>query len=111
MDGLIQSIGLFVIALVMALEASAGQLKPAPSPADNPLKGLVPYSNMAGETFPHSMEFEYLRLSALMTGAETFDWQPMEALLDGIASRGNQAIFRVWVEYPGQKSGLPKFLR
>ncbi|MDB6175704.1 MAG: hypothetical protein JWL59_5015 [Chthoniobacteraceae bacterium] len=85
--------------------------QPAPSPADNPLKGLVPYSGMAGDTFPHSMEFDYLPLSDLMKGAETFDWEPLEALLSGIASRGNQAILRVWLEYPGRKSGMPKFLR
>ena len=102
----------FTALLVLAvLEASAEQLKPAPSPADNPLKGLVPYSAMAGDTFPHSMEFDYLPLADLMKGAEAFDWQPLEALLDAIASRGNQAIFRVWVEYPGKKSDVPKFLR
>lgn len=108
----IRFIATFVIALTM-METRADLLKltPAPSPADNPLKGLVPYSNMAGETFPHSMEFEYLPLSDLMMGADAFDWQPLEALLNGIASRGNQAIFRVWVEYPGRKTGLPKFLR
>jgi hypothetical protein len=103
---------LFALSLLMATEARAGlvKLSPAPSPADNPLKGLVPYSNMAGDTFPHSMEFQYLRLSQLMTGPETFDWKPMEALLNGIATRGNQAVLRVWLEYPGQKTGLPKFL-
>ena len=57
------------------------KLAPAPSPADNPLKGLVPYSNMAGETFPHSMEFGYVPLSELMTGADSFDWQAMETLV------------------------------
>ena len=102
-------ITIFVIALMTMMETRADLLKltPAPSPADNPLKGIVPYSRMAGDTFPHSMEFEYLTLSDLMTGADEFDWQPLEALLDGIASRGNQAIFRVWMEYPGRKTGLP----
>jgi hypothetical protein len=100
----------WLIAAAVVREVSAEQLEHAPSPPDNPLKGLVPYSGMAGMTFPHSMEFEYLRLSDLMKGALVFDWQPMEVLLTGIASRGNQAIFRVWVEYPGKESGLPKFL-
>lgn len=91
-------------------DVSGAELKPAPSPADNPLKGLVPYSGTAGDTFPHSMEFNYLPLSDLMKGPETFDWEPLEALLSDIASRGNQAILRVWLEYPGRKSGMPKFL-
>lgn len=113
MGGILYSfrfIWFLALAAAGALEAGAEQLTPAPSPADNPLKGLVPYSGMAGETFPHSMEFGYLRLSDLMKNASVFDWQPMEALLGGIASRGNQAIFRVWVEYPGKESGLPEFL-
>ncbi len=104
---------IWVIALMTTPEIRADlpRLTSAPSPADNPLKGLVPFSNMAGDAFPHSMEFQYIPLSDLMLGAESFNWQPLEALLGDIASRGNQAIFRVWVEYPGQKSGLPKFLR
>jgi hypothetical protein len=96
------------------LRAEVVRLKPAPSPADNPLKGLVPYSDNDKENrahFPHSLEFNYLSLAELMRGPSSFDWQPMDALLDKIAARGNQAVFRLWIEYPGKKSGLPDFLR
>ena len=99
---------------VSPLRAEAVKLKPAPSPLDNPLKGLVPYSDYDEENrahFPHSLEFDYLSLAELMRGPSTFDWQPMEAFLDKIAARGNQGVFRLWIEYPGQKSGLPDFLR
>jgi hypothetical protein len=92
-------------------DVSAPELKPAFSSADSPLKKLVPYSGMAGDTFPRSMEFDYLSLSDLINETETFDWQPLEALLSGIASRGNQVILRVWREYPWRKSGMPTFLR
>ena len=104
---------LLLCALGISLIAHAETVKlaPGPSPADNPLKGLVPYAEPEPGCFPHSLEFDYLRFSDLMTGPESFDWQPLEKLLDGIASRGNQTVFRVWIEYPGQKSGLPKFLR
>jgi hypothetical protein len=30
--------------------------------------------------------------------------------LDDVAGRGNQTIFRVWLEFPGRQSGVPKFL-
>ncbi len=96
------------------LDAGPARLLPGPSPADNPLKGLVPYADSAGEGeshFPHSLEFDYLPLAKLMRGESSFDWEPLEALLKKIAARGNQAIFRIWTEYPGQKSGLPKYLR
>lgn len=90
--------------------AEPRRLAPGGTPADNPLKGLVPYARPAGERFPHSMEFGYLALSELMTGPETFDWQPLERLLDDVASRGNQLIFRVFLEYPDKAEGIPPFL-
>ncbi len=46
-----------------------------------------------------------------MIGRDQFDWEPMETRLNLIASRGCQAVFRVWVEYPNEPSGLPTFLR
>jgi hypothetical protein len=105
------------LAAIILLAYSAGlfwlhselvKLTPAASPADNPLKGLVPYAGRDG--FPHSLEFQYLPLSELMTGPETFDWHPLDHLLDDVARRGNQTIFRVWLEFPGRPSGVPKFL-
>jgi hypothetical protein len=56
------------------------------------------------------MEFNYLPLSDLMTGPNSFDWQPLEDLLNDIASRGHQTVFRIWMEYPGREDGVPKFL-
>ena len=100
---------LFAIALKAAAEPVT--LQPAPSPADNPLKGLVPYANPDPGGFPHSLEFDYLRFADLMPGPQAFDWRPLEQLLGGVANRGNQAIIRVWLEYPGKDSGLPAFLR
>ncbi|MDI1311832.1 hypothetical protein [Prosthecobacter sp.] len=95
----------------LCLTAAPVKLAPGPSPADNPLKGLVPYAEPESGCFPHSLEFNYVRFSDLMKGVDSFVWQPFEKLLNGIVSRGNQAVFRVWIEYPDQKSGLPKFLR
>ena len=82
----------------------------AETPADNPLKGLVPYADAEIERFPHSLEFDYVRLADVMTGPNTFDWQPLESRLDRIASRGCQSVFRVWIEYPKKRTGLPQFL-
>ncbi|MEJ7594529.1 MAG: DUF4832 domain-containing protein [Planctomycetaceae bacterium] len=85
-------------------------LKYEAAPAENPLKGLVPYAKPHADRFPHSMEFSYLPLSDLMTGPETFDWTKLEELLDDIASRRHQTVFRIWMEYPGKKEGIPVFL-
>lgn len=82
----------------------------SPAPALNPLKGLVPYARPASDRFPHSMEFNYLALSDLVVGENRYNWEPLEYLLDDIASRHKQAIFRVWMEYPDKKKGIPEYL-
>jgi Domain of unknown function (DUF4832) len=85
------------------------ELKYAPASVENPLKGLVPY---AGETdrFPHTMEFNYVGFAELMKDYESFDWEPLEALLNDIAGRGHQAVFRIYLEYPAKTNVIPKFL-
>ena len=80
------------------------------APVDNPLKGLVPYAAPQPNRFPHSLEFSYVRFSDLVIGPDRYDWQPLEKLLEEVSSRGNQTIFRVYLEYPDKKSGIPKFL-
>ena len=97
-------------ASALPLTADLVRLSAAPSPADNPLKGLVPYQGDDRGDFPHSLEFNYLPLGKLIIGPDSYDWKPLDAMLDDIASRGNQAIFRLWLEYPRQPSGLPKYL-
>ncbi|GAA5171708.1 DUF4832 domain-containing protein [Viridibacterium curvum] len=83
----------------------------APAPADNPLKGLVPYAGAANpDAFPHIMEFSYFPLSAFVTAPDTYDWRTLDRFLDAVAARGHQAIFRVYSEYPGKTSSLPAFL-
>jgi hypothetical protein len=81
----------------------------APAPADNPLKGLVPYAGQARE-FPHSLEFNYLPVRAVMKGPSEFDWQPLERLLADVASRGCQTVFRFYLEYPNKPVAVPQFL-
>jgi hypothetical protein len=90
-------------------EAVVVRPAPAPGPADNPLKGFVPYAGKARD-FPHSLEFGYLALSELMVGPSEFDWGPMERLLDDVASRGCQTVFRIWMEYPKRPTGVPAWL-
>jgi hypothetical protein len=104
-----------VLGLATASEIHAQQLgrralEYAPAPVDNPLKGLVPYQADVRSFFPHSMEFNYLSYGALVRGYDEYNWQPLEALLDDIASRGHQAVFRIYLEYPDKKGVIPKFL-
>jgi len=90
----------------------------APAPADNPLKGFMPFYDAYGSvntpianTFPHSMEWFYVPLKNLMNGPDSFTFETgLEPQLISIASRGHQAVFRVYLDYPGHPSGIPDFL-
>lgn len=95
--------------LVPTASSGATQLAYAPAPPDNPLKGFVPYLR-ADTTFPHSLDWDYTKLSELMTGPTNFNWAPFEAKLADAASRGHQFFARFYLEWPGKKTGVPQFL-
>jgi hypothetical protein len=106
----------FALTLGTALPASAGRsadpprpVAPGAEPASNPLKGLIPF---AGDYpgFPHSMEWSYFPLNAVMTGPQTFDWAVVDDALNEIANRGHQTAMRFYLDYPGRESGIPQFL-
>lgn len=81
----------------------------APAPPANPLKGFVPYLR-ADATFPHSLEWDYTKLSEVMTGPNDFNWAPFEAKLSAAASRGHQFFARFYLEWPGKTTGVPQHL-
>ena len=93
-----------------AVIAAPLRMEPADSPVDNPMKGLVPYAGKSAERFPHSLEFDYLPLSKLLTGPGQYNWKPLDDKLVAISGRSCQAVFRIWLEFPGQSSGLPDYL-
>jgi hypothetical protein len=103
---------LVLTAVQYACRAEAQQytLEYQAAPVDNPLKGLVPYARPHPNRFPHSLEFSYLAFSDLVIGPDRYDWRPLEKLLEDVKSRRNQTVFRVYLEYPDGKSGIPKFL-
>ena len=108
--GLLLLVLLQATAVLSTALAGTLRLEPADSPVDNPMKGLVPYAGKSAERFPHSLEFDYLPLSKLLTGPGQYDWKLLDDKLAAISGRSCQAVFRVWIEYPGQPSGLPDYL-
>ncbi len=101
------AVGLIFVACALSAQIS---LPYEAAPPDNPLKGLVPYAGEDRGRFPHSMEFCYIPLSELVIGEAEYDWRPLEKRLNAIAARRHQAIFRVWMEYPGHRDGIPAYL-
>jgi hypothetical protein len=84
----------------------------APGIDANPLRGFVRYASeeQSSEVFPHSMEWFYLPLAAVVTGPDTYDWSALDQQLTAIAARGHQAIFRFYLDYPKKSTGIPKYL-
>ena len=109
MNGSVHAMKWFLLCLVAGVGAGAAPLVYVAAPPDNPLKGLVPYAGQAKD-FPHSLEFQYFPLKDLMTGSNAFDWQPIERLITNATSRGCQAVFRAYLEYPGKPCAVPQFL-
>lgn len=95
-----------------------------PGPVDNPLKGFLPFYDAAEEAYftdgddwrdrptqlPYSLEFFYLPLNRLMNNLDDFDWSELDKRLAEVASRGNQSVFRVYLDYPNKPSRIPQFL-
>ncbi|MBM7567751.1 S-layer homology domain-containing protein [Paenibacillus sacheonensis] len=107
-----------------AAEDGTHALAYRPAPVDNPLKGLLPFYDASEEAYfqagddwrdrpsqlPYSMEFFYLPLNKLMNDLNDFDWTELDKRLAAVAARGNQAVFRVYLDYPNKPSGIPQFL-
>jgi hypothetical protein len=75
-----------------------------------PMKGIVLWPDQAEEQKDLqgsiSLEFSYCLPCAVVKGKFDdkieYDWSSFEKLLDGVKSRGHQAIVRFRIEYPGE---------
>jgi hypothetical protein len=100
--------------LILWCSEAAGTLQwqalaPAQAPQLNPLSGFVPFDGDYS-TFPYSLEYFYLPVSAVQQDYAHFEWTALENKLNGIAERGHHAIFRLFYDYPNRTSGIPAFL-
>jgi hypothetical protein len=98
-------------------EAVTTTLEPTPARADNPLKGFLPFAPEPGQTlqaadpaFPHTLEWFYLPVNAVVTGDDTYDWTAVENYLASIAERGHQSVLRFYLDYPARPTGVPAYL-
>ncbi|WP_433221014.1 fibronectin type III domain-containing protein [Dactylosporangium sp. CS-047395] len=88
-------------------------LTAAPSPLDNPLKGFARFyfpGDNQNSGYPRSLAWSYFGLSEVMTSATdcgTYNWSIVDNALNEIASYGNQAAIRFYMEYPGGTGSHP----
>ena len=80
---------------------------------DNPLKGFAPFNENLDNnapSFPHTMEWFYMPLNAVVKGERNYDWTEFEQQLSSIKSRGHQAALRFYLDYPTKPTGVPDYL-
>jgi hypothetical protein len=59
------------------------------------MTGIVLWTtNEAAATAPIQLEYAYLKFSQIVQESGVYDWEPVERLLDEVASRKHQAILR-----------------
>ncbi|WP_318528333.1 fibronectin type III domain-containing protein [Nonomuraea gerenzanensis] len=84
----------------------AHPLAAAPAPLDNPLKGFARFywpGSDQNTGYPHSLTWSYFGLSEVMTDpadCSKINWSILDSALNEIASYGNQAAVRFYMEYP-----------
>ncbi len=89
-------------------------------PIVNPYKGFMDYSageDPGSEEFPHSLEFFYIGMDEFYDSTpqslaiEAADFTALELELSDIASRGRQAVFRIFIDFPEAvpQSGCPMY--
>ncbi len=75
----------------------------------NPVRGLIPGFD-GTRNFPYSMEFIYIPLRNTMNNLNSFNWKEFETKLEKVANKGNTAIPRFYLDYPGSPIATPQFL-
>lgn len=80
-------------------------------PLDNPLKGWCPYTEAGPIYQPYSMVFQYISWRELEPTEGDYQFDKWEKSWDSQLGRNKHVIFRVFIDYPSQRSGLPDWLR
>lgn len=103
----------FVFSIIGAAGAQQVVVKPAyqPGPLDNPLKGWCPYTDAGPIYQPYSMVFQYISWRDLEPTEGEYQFEKWEKSWDSPLGKNKHIIFRVFIDYPSQPSGLPDWLR
>lgn len=84
----------------------------AHGPLDNPLKGWCPYTDAGPIHQPYSMVFLYAPWKELEPEPGRFAFEEWERKAWSVPeAEGKHVVFRVFVDYPGEPSGLPGWLK
>lgn len=77
-----------------------------------PLTGIVLWTTNSKRTRDWvQMEYSYMLYSDICSQQDVFDWMPMDALLEDVASRGHQLIVRFRYTYVGMSCAVPQYIK
>ncbi|GEM_PF-104237 len=77
-----------------------------------PMTGIVFWpTNSQIETDIIALEYSYMLYEDVVIGQDTYDWNPVEELLNEMSSRGHQAILRFRFSYPGYTTSVPQYIK
>jgi hypothetical protein len=112
---LLTGLSLLLGATATGMEAIADErvipLPPGPGPLDNPLKGWCPYTNAGPISQPYSMVFLYVSWKELEPHEGEYAFEAWERLAwESPLAKGKHIVFRVYIDYPGQPTGMPDWL-
>ena len=77
-----------------------------------PMTGLVFWEDSGrNQTDAIQLEYSYMRYSDVVSQRSTYNWAPVEKILNSISSRGHQAILRFYFTYPGKQTAVPAYIK
>ena len=74
-----------------------------------PMTGIVMWASNSSKDI--ALEYSYMEYNGICKKKDVYDWTKLDNLLEGIASRGHQAVIRFYYVYPGKKCTVPDYIR
>jgi hypothetical protein len=77
-----------------------------------PMTGIVFWTDSDhNQTDAIQLEYAYMKYRDIVQAEEQYNWQPVDSLLDQVASRGHQAVLRFYYVYPGASTTVPQYIK
>ena len=74
-----------------------------------PMTGIVMWA--PSKTDDIQLEYSYMEYNSICKEKDVYDWTALDNLLEGIASRGHQAVIRFHYTYVGKKCTVPDYIK
>ncbi len=103
-------VGILSLCCVSSLPAQSIRLK-SKIESVQPMTGIVLWAdNDNVDSAPIQLEYAYMTYSKVVRDDGSFDWEPLEKLLDQVASRKHQLILRWHDTFVAEPTGVPRFV-